>query len=139
MTHSTVNSIALGSTPGLFSSFQSALVQTRSVPASPSCAQYALKSLCTLKIPQPPFCQRESNGRWHGNTQITYNTSYFTVYNCIIPMGFLPWKIRVAFPGESQLRHSRATRLRVHAGCFSVSIIHRTLTWTTGSLTCVQM
>ena len=27
----------------------------------------------------------------------------------------------------------------VHAGCFSVSIIHWTLTWTTGSLTCTQM
>ena len=26
----------------------------------------------------------------------------------------------------------------VHAGCYSVSIIHRTLTWTTGSLTCAQ-
>ena len=54
-------------------------------------------------------------------------------------MGFLPWKIRVSFPGESQLRHSRATQATVHAGCFSVSIIHRTLTWTTGSLTCTQM
>ena len=27
----------------------------------------------------------------------------------------------------------------VHAGCFSVSTIHRTLTWTTGSLKCTQM
>ena len=27
----------------------------------------------------------------------------------------------------------------VYAGCFSVSITHRTLTWTTGSLTCAQM
>ena len=52
----------------------------------------------------------------------------FTLYNCIVSMGFLPKKIRVAFPGESQLRHSRATRPRVHAGCFSVSTIHRTLT-----------
>ena len=43
------------------------------------------------------------------------------------------------FPGESQLRQSRATQPTVHAGCFSVSIIHRTLTWTTGSLTCAQM
>ena len=24
-----------------------------------------------------------------------------TFYNCIVPMGFLPWEIRVAFPGES--------------------------------------
>ena len=54
-------------------------------------------------------------------------------------MGFLPWDIRVAFHGESQLRQSRATKPTVHAECLSVSIIHRTLTWTTGSLTCTQM
>ena len=54
-------------------------------------------------------------------------------------MGFLPWEIWVAFPRESQLRQSRATQPTVHAGCFSVSIIHRTLTWTTGSVTCAQM
>ena len=42
-------------------------------------------------------------------------------------------------PGESQLRQSRATQTTVHAGCFSVSIIHRTLAWTTGFLTCAQM
>ena len=34
---------------------------------------------------------------------------------------------------------SHATQPTVHAGCFSVSIIHQTLTWTTGSLTCAQM
>ena len=54
-------------------------------------------------------------------------------------MGFLLWEIRVAFPGESQLRQSCVTQPIVHARCFSVSIIHRTLTWTTGSLTCAQM
>ena len=60
-------------------------------------------------------------------------------YTCFVPMGFLPWKIRVAFPGESQVRQSPATKPTVHAGCFSVSIIHLTLTWITGSLTCAQM
>ena len=59
--------------------------------------------------------------------------------NCIVPMGFLSWEVRVAFPGESQLRQSSATKPTVHAECLSVSIIHRTLTWTTGSLTCAQM
>ena len=48
-------------------------------------------------------------------------------------------QIQVYFPGESQLRQSRATHPTVHAGCFSVSLIHRTLTWTTGSFTCTQM
>ena len=32
-----------------------------------------------------------------------------------------------------------ATEPTVYAGCFSVSTIHRILTWTTGSLTCTQM
>ena len=54
-------------------------------------------------------------------------------------MGFLLWEIRVAFPRESQLRQSRATQPTVDAGCFNVPLIHRTLTWTTGSLTCAQM
>ena len=45
----------------------------------------------------------------------------------------------VFFPRGSQLWQSRATQSTVHAGCSSVSIIHRTLTWTTGSLTCEHM
>ena len=53
-------------------------------------------------------------------------------------MRFIPWEIRVAFPGKSQLRQSRATQPTVHAGYFSVSIIHRTLIRTTGYLTCAQ-
>ena len=55
-------------------------------------------------------------------------------YNYIVPMRFLPWEIRVAFPGQSQLRQSRATQPTVHAGSLSVSIIHRTLTWTTNRI-----
>ena len=64
---------------------------------------------------------------------------YKKKFNCIVPMGFLPWEIRVAFPVKPRLRQSRATQPTLHAGCFSVSLIHRTLTWTTGSLTCAQM
>ena len=55
----------------------------------------------------------------------------FFFNNCIVPKEFLLWEIRVAFPRESQLRQSHATQPIVHAGCLSVSIIHRTLTWTT--------
>ena len=54
-------------------------------------------------------------------------------------MGFSHWKFGVAFPGVSKLRQSRATKPTVHTGCFSVSIIHRILTRTTGSLTCTQI
>ena len=59
-------------------------------------------------------------------------------YSLIVPLGFLPSEILVAFRWESQLRQSGATQPTVHAGCFSVSIIHRNLTWTIGSLTCAQ-
>ena len=54
-------------------------------------------------------------------------------------MGFLQWKIWVAFPQENQLQQSHATQPTLPVGCFSVSIVHQTLTWTTGSLTCAQM
>ena len=49
--------------------------------------------------------------------------------NCIVPLEFL----------SQQLRQSRAIQRTVHSGCFSVSIIHRSLTWITGSLTCAQI
>ena len=65
--------------------------------------------------------------------------NFLKFYNCIIPVRFLPRKIRVAFLRESQQRQSNTTQPTVHAECFNVSIIHRTLTWTTGSLTCVHM
>ena len=54
-------------------------------------------------------------------------------------MEFFPLEIWVAFPKESQLRQSHVTQHTVDAGCFSVSIIHRTLAWTTRSLMCAQM
>ena len=43
---------------------------------------------------------------------------------------FFPWEIRVAFPKEMNYN--------VHAGSFRVPAIHRTLTWTTWSLTCAR-
>ena len=67
-----------------------------------------------------------------------FKISYHLFYNCIAPLEFLPLQIRFAFPRENQLQQSRATRPALHAGCCSVSIIHRTLTWTTGSLTYVN-
>ena len=60
-----------------------------------------------------------------------------------IPVGIFLWEVRVAFPKESQLQQRRYPTLitctyQVHAGSCRVSIIYRTLTWTTGSLTCVR-
>ena len=47
-------------------------------------------------------------------------------------------KFGLPSPGKASCE-CRATQPRGHAGCFSVSIILRTLTWTTGSLTCAHM
>ena len=63
---------------------------------------------------------------------------FFFIYiflQLFCPNGILPREILVAFHEESQLQQSRATQPIVHAGCFSVSIILGTLTWTTGSVT----
>ena len=62
---------------------------------------------------------------------------YFLQLYCL--NGIFPMGNSAAFPVESQLRQGRTTQPTVHAGCLSVSIIHRTLTWTTGSLTCTHM
>ena len=73
---------------------------------------------------------------------ITYSftfTFYLYFLQLYYPNGIFPREIRVAFPGESQLRQSRATQPAMHAGCFGVSIIHQTLTGTKESLTCAQM
>ena len=49
-------------------------------------------------------------------------------------------EIGLCSPGKASCDRVALPNLRtVHAGCLSVSIIHRTLTWTTGSLTCTQM
>ena len=64
---------------------------------------------------------------------------FFFFNTCIVPLGFLPWKILVAFLRKSQLQQSHATQPKVHTGCFSVSMIHQTLTWATVFLKCTQM
>ena len=61
------------------------------------------------------------------------------IHSRSVPLRFLQWEIRITIPGESQLRQSRSIQPAVHVGCFTVSIIRQTLTWTTGSLTCAQM
>ena len=59
---------------------------------------------------------------------------YFLQLYClegISPMGCLP-------QGKPAAK-SNTSQPTVHAVCFGVSIIHRTLTWTKGYLTCAQM
>ena len=66
------------------------------------------------------------------------------LYTLLSQWEFLPWETRVAFPKESQLQQSRARYPTVinfrkcMLGSFRASIIHRTRTCTTGSLTCVR-
>ena len=65
---------------------------------------------------------------------------FFSSNKCIVPLGFLPREIRVAFCGESQLRQSRTTQPTVHARCCAVlPQSDELLTGTTGSLTCALM
>ena len=40
-------------------------------------------------------------------------------------------------PVATVLRYTTLINYKVHDGSFPVSVIHQTLTWTTGSLTCV--
>ena len=68
-----------------------------------------------------------------------FSFDYFFCLLFLFTSWFFPWEIRVAFPKESQLQQSHVTQPAVHDECFSVSIIHWNLAWTTGSLTCVQM
>ena len=44
--------------------------------------------------------------------------NYFFLNKWIVPLGFFPWKIRVAFPRDRQLRQSRATQLRCMVSVF---------------------
>ena len=52
---------------------------------------------------------------------------------------FFHGKFRSLCPGKASYNRAALPNLPVHAGCFSISIIHRTLTLTTGFLTCAQM
>ena len=54
-----------------------------------------------------------TNQGTNGRTQLTTFASFLCILFTagIVPEGFLPWEIRVAFLRESQLRQGRATNL----------------------------
>ena len=56
-----------------------------------------------------------------GYTLLLQRTPRLQLYSCIVSQGFLPWKIWVAFPRESQLQQSHATQPLVYAGCYSIT------------------
>ena len=61
--------------------------------------------------------------------------NFYFFLHFIIPLG----KFGLPYPGKATAaaRAALPRVLQVHARSFHVSIIHRTLTWTTGSLMCV--
>ena len=64
---------------------------------------------------------------------------YFLLFTTVLSQwGFSRGKFRLLSLGKAS-SDTRATQPTVHAGCFSVSIIHQTLTWAMGSLMCAQM
>ena len=75
----------------------------------------------------------------------TFSDQYYfcTLYNCVVAMGISPmgkFGLLSVSPRKTSCK-SRATQpylIKVHAGSFHVSVIHWTLTQTTGSVTCVR-
>ena len=65
---------------------------------------------------------------------------HFILFYFIFLTLYYPFReIRAATPGYlQQPQEQRYPVLQVHDGSFRVSVIHRTETWTTGSLTCVR-
>ena len=70
-------------------------------------------------------------------TKTTATQKNFLQLDC--PNGISPMGNSGCFIRENQLRQSRATQPKVHAGCLNVSIIHQTLTLATGAFTCAQI
>ena len=64
---------------------------------------------------------------------------FFKVFTTVLSQwDFSLGKFGLPSPGKASC-DSHATQPTVHAGCFSVSLINHTPTWTTGPLTCAQM
>ena len=63
------------------------------------------------------------------------NINYNIIYTLLSLSGYLG---RPTWERLQQPQEQRYPVLQVHAGSFSVSVIHRTLTWTSGSSLCVR-
>ena len=80
-----------------------------------------------------------------GQTDVRQKLSDLFIIFCIhfvVPMGIVPMGSACHFPlgkpAATESRYPTLSNYKVHAECLSVFIIHRTLTWTTGSLTCAR-
>ena len=102
------------------------------------CVPCSLCNICrALLLPPPPththtYSQTYPKRDLYDHFWVHYEYIFFKQL-CIVPLGLLPWEIQFVFSEESQLQQSRATQPKVHAGHLSVSIVHWTLIWTTGS------
>ena len=87
-------------------------------------------------------CEQGEPEKNKQNVSFYYLIIIFVFYTLLSQRQFFSHrKFGVAFPKESQLQQLRYQTLinyKVHAGCFCASVIHQTLTWTIGSLTCVR-
>ena len=69
----------------------------------------------SLKVSSRLFCFDRLFRKYRRTTLgcTDYAYIFFLQLYCHVPMGFLPKEIRVAFLGESQLRHNRTTKPKV--------------------------
>ena len=78
-------------------------------------------------------CEREREREREREGERVLRGFFFIRLYC--PIGIFSMGNLGSFPQGQPASDSRATQPMVHALCFNVSIIHRTMTWTTGSLT----
>ena len=69
--------------------------------------------------------------------QVTNLPHFFFLTSLLSHWDFSHGKLGCFPQGKPAVSHT--TQPTVHAGCYSVSIIHRTLTWTKGPLMCAQI
>ena len=70
---------------------------------------------------------------------LVWSVCFFVCFTIVLShWNFSHGKFGLLPPGKAS-SDSGTIQPRVRAGCFIVSIIHQTLTWTTGSLTCAQV
>ena len=80
-----------------------------------------------------------------GKSMLVVNSFLSYLYLCILyncPNGIFPVGHSGRFPqgnpAATESRYPSLINYKLHAESFRVSIIHRTMTWTKGSLTCVR-
>ena len=76
---------------------------------------------------------RSEAGWWHNGRDVRHMHGLWVFWVFSPPFYFMAGN-----SGRQPQEQRRYPVLQVHTGCFRVSVIHRALTWTTGSLTSVR-